>query len=124
MSSTPAADGGRVFCALRTSASASIGRPAPKEHSMTISTVTATLSTTASTGSAPRLLDTRTTAATLAVDDATDATFRRAQQRSERIEAELHVDPTAYRVVTGDRPTGDRHQRQERQQQLVERGHC
>ena len=28
---------------------------------------------------------------------------------SERIEADLRVDPTAYRVVTGDRPTGDLH---------------
>ena len=85
---------------------------------MTISTLTvagtttpettspATTSPAATTSSGP---DTRTTTATLVADDATDATFRRAQQRSERIEADLRVDPTAYRVVTGDRPTGDLH---------------
>jgi len=85
---------------------------------MTISTLTvagtttpettspATTTPAATTSSAP---DTRTTTATLVADDATDATFRRAQQRSERIEADLRVDPTAYRVVTGDRPTGDLH---------------
>jgi tryptophanyl-tRNA synthetase len=72
---------------------------------MTISTLadtraaTATLATTAP----------RTATPTLATDEAPDATFRTAQQRSERIEAELRVDPTAFRVVTGDRPTGDLH---------------
>jgi len=85
---------------------------------MTISTLTvpgtttpeatgpATTSPATTTASTP---DTRTSTATLVADDATDATFRRAQQRSERIEADLRVDPTAYRVVTGDRPTGDLH---------------
>jgi len=72
---------------------------------MTISTLadtraaTATLATTAP----------RTATPTLATDEAPDATIRTAQQRSERIEAELRVDPTAFRVVTGDRPTGDLH---------------
>ena len=79
---------------------------------MTIPTVTARATAppeTISTGTASRLPDTRTAADTLAVDGATDATFRRARQMSERIEADLPVDPTAYRVVTGDRPTGDLH---------------
>jgi len=79
---------------------------------MTIPTVTARATAppeTISTGTASRLPDTRTAADTLVVDGPTDATFRRARQMSERIEADLPVDPTAYRVVTGDRPTGDLH---------------
>ena len=76
--------------------------------SVTIPTVPvpATATSAATTSGTP---DTRSTAATLVAEDTADATFRRAQQRSDRIEADLRVDPTAYRVVTGDRPTGDLH---------------
>jgi tryptophanyl-tRNA synthetase len=80
---------------------------------MTTSTATTTTATT-STVTVPTMTtsnpaDTRTTATALVADDRPDGTFRRAQQRSERIEADLRADPTAYRVVTGDRPTGDLH---------------
>ena len=53
--------------------------------------------------------DKRTSTTTLAANEQADATFRTAQGRSDRIEAELRVDPTGYRVVTGDRPTGELH---------------
>jgi len=42
-------------------------------------------------------------------EDATQSTFEEAIRRSERIGAELKVNPSGYRVLTGDRPTGPLH---------------
>ena len=39
----------------------------------------------------------------------TDASLRRSEARSEEIEADLAVHPERYRILTGDRPTGNLH---------------
>jgi len=68
---------------------------------MPTSAVAATLADT--------LADNHVSTATLVSGQSVDATLRAAQRRSDRIEAELRIDPTAHRVVTGDRPTGELH---------------
>ncbi len=70
---------------------------------------TSTVADTAADVQADGRADNRTSTATLASEEPADATFRTAQRRSDRIEAKLRVDPTGYRVVTGDRPTGELH---------------
>ncbi len=38
-----------------------------------------------------------------------DASLRRSQERSEQIEAQIATDPSGFRMLTGDRPTGNLH---------------
>ncbi len=42
-------------------------------------------------------------------DSTSDASLRRSEARSEQIEADLAVHPERYRILTGDRPTGNLH---------------
>lgn len=42
-------------------------------------------------------------------DSVSDASLRRSQARSDEIEAQLARDPAGFRVLTGDRPTGNLH---------------
>lgn len=42
-------------------------------------------------------------------DSVSDASLRRSQARSDEIEAQLATDPAGFRVLTGDRPTGNLH---------------
>ena len=42
-------------------------------------------------------------------DSVRDASLRRSQARSDEIEAQLARDPAGFRVLTGDRPTGNLH---------------
>lgn len=42
-------------------------------------------------------------------DSISDASLRRSQERSEQIEAQIATDPSGFRMLTGDRPTGNLH---------------
>ncbi len=42
-------------------------------------------------------------------DSTSDASLERTRLRSEQIEAQIDVDPSRFRVLTGDRPTGNLH---------------
>ncbi|MBW3086074.1 Tryptophan--tRNA ligase 2 [Austwickia sp. TVS 96-490-7B] len=42
-------------------------------------------------------------------DAVSDASLRRSQARSDEIEAQIAVDPRGFRMLTGDRPTGNLH---------------
>ena len=61
----------------------------------------------------PLTSEPRQTAADQAGNDlaeaTTDASLERTRRRSEEIEAQIAADPTGFRVLTGDRPTGNLH---------------
>ena len=42
-------------------------------------------------------------------DSISDASLRRSQARSAQIEAQIAIDPSGFRMLTGDRPTGNLH---------------
>jgi tryptophanyl-tRNA synthetase len=48
-------------------------------------------------------------AAELLADSTSDASLRRTTARSAEIEAEIAADPSGFRIMTGDRPTGNLH---------------
>ena len=55
-------------------------------------------------------LDGETTAEAQALaDSVSDASLRRSQARSVEIEEQIATDPSGFRMLTGDRPTGNLH---------------